>query len=199
MESLQDALGHGVAVAARIGYAVFKSAILKALFIVDEEHLELAIEQDVDLLPLVLIYAPKWVKMAQGLAGRSGREYERKVTLETSLKFLHDECARKKSRYYDIIVNVPQETEGGSNPPATSSGIEEVYPPPGADMKRVNWFYGNVKRLLRFIFHGEVPESSRKWGVDHLRWLAKQKQQGKTQVNELLEEAHKQSNVGKEN
>jgi len=211
LESLQHALSHGIDIAAKIGYAVFKSSVLKALFIIDEEHLELAIEQDVDLLPLFLIYAPKWVKVAQGLAGRHGRGYERKVTLETSLKFLHDECVRKKSRYYDIIVNVPpvegvekedevepvegvEEVDAGDKNPK----VEEVYPPPGADMKRVNWFYGNVKRLLRFIFHGEVPKSSQKWGTEHLRWLKKQEKQGRTDKDALLVEVHKRSKAERE-
>ena len=152
--------------------------ILKVLFIIDEEHLELAIEQDIDLLPIFLIYAPKWVQAAQSLARRQGFGYEQKVTLESAVKFLHDECVRKRVRYYDIIVNLPE----GSDPPP------DVYPPPGADITRVMWFYNNVRRLLRFLFHGEVPESSRKAGIIHLKWLAEQKQKGKTQLGELLEQ-----------
>lgn len=189
LEGLQQALGHGLAVAARIGWKVFQSAVLKALFIIDEEHLETAIEQDVDLLPLFLIYAPQWVKYSRQIAGRmyGGRGiYEHKITLENSLKWLKEQCERRKRGYYDVIVNLP-EPAGSETSEIEESDAEDVFPPPGADMKRVMWFWNNVQRLTRFVFTGEVPKSSKKWGIAHLKWLAEQKKQGK-KISELFEE-----------
>lgn len=194
MENLQKAFGHGFAIASKIGYQVFQSAILKALFILDEKHLEMAIDQDVDLLPLLMIYAPQWVQYSRELVGRMGGSYEHKITMENSLKWLDETCQKRHRRYYDIIVNLPVVV--GSNPSsvgvATPSGKDapvKVYPPLGADAKRLEWWWGNVHRLTRFIFHGEVPPSSKKWGVEHLKWLAQQKAQGTTGLDQLLEKS----------
>lgn len=203
VESLQAALSHGLGIAARISYKIFQSVILKALFFIDEAHLEMAIEQDVDLLPLFMIYAPQWVKYSRDIAGRFGRGYEHKITLENSLKWLKEQCERRRRGYYDIIVNTPNvsNVSNVTNVPnvPNAPNVQEVFPPQGADMKRVMWFWNNVQRLTGFIFRGEVPESSRKWGVEHLKWLAKQKEQGRTQLNELLEEAQKEAEERKQN
>lgn len=174
----------------------------------DEEHLEMAIEQDVDLLPLALIYAPKEVQVARQLAGRmySGRGiYENKITLENSLKWLKEQSERRHKGYYNVIVNLPKPEPGseGSNPAAPVMKEKviaeaEAYPPPGADMKRVTWFWSNVQRLTRFVFTGEVPAESKKWGVEHLRWLAQQQKGGKTELSELLEEAQKEAEERKQ-
>lgn len=192
MESLQKALGHGFAVAAKISYQVFQSAVLKALFIIDEEHLDMAIEQNIDLLPLFMIYAPQWVKSSRDLVGRMGRGVENKITLQNSLKWLDEQCQKRRRRYYDIIVNLPG--GAGSNPasvgvgtPNAKDAVAKVYPPPGADPLRVEWWWGNVQRLTGFVFRGEVPESSKRWGVEHLRWLAQQKAEGTTSLDKLLE------------
>jgi hypothetical protein len=192
LESLQKAFGHGFAVAARISYQVFQSAVLKALFIIDEEHLEMAIEQNIDLLPLFMIYAPQWVKYSRDLVGRMGRGVEQKITLQNSLKWLDEQCQKRRRRYYDIIVNLPGVV--GSNPASVgvptlkgSSQEPKVYPPPGADTQRVEWWWGNVQRLTGFVFRGEVPDSSKRWGVEHLRWLAQQKAEGTTSLDKLLE------------
>lgn len=174
----------------------------------DEEHLKMAIEQDVDLLPLALIYAPKGLETARQIAGRMGGSYEHKITLENSLKWLREQCQSRKKGYYDIIVNLPQSNPDTPNPSdvpgdrTTSVGsnpIPEVFPPPGADMKSVMWFWNNVQRLTRFVFHGEVPASSRKWGVEHLRWLALQQKQGRTELDELLEQGKKEVEERKQN
>lgn len=192
MENLQKALGHGFAIASKIGYQVFQSAVLKAVFLLDEEHLEMAIMQDVDLLPLFMIYAPQWVQYSRQLVGRMGGSYESKITLPMSLKWMDEQCQRRHRRYYDIIVNLPK--VGGSNPPplgaytpTAKDAVAKVYPPPGADPKRLDWWYGNVQRLTRFIFHGEVPPSSKQWGIEHLKWLAQQKAEGTTSLDKLLE------------
>lgn len=170
----------------------------------DEEHLEMAIEQDVDLLPLALIYAPKEVQAARQIAGRmySGRGiYENKITLENSLKWLKEQSERRNKGYYNIIVNLPKPEPGGpaGSDPAPGTTLEEVYPPPGADMKRVMWFWGNVQRLTRFVFTGEVPAESKRWGVNHLRWLAQQQNEGRTELGELLEEGMKEAEERKQN
>lgn len=202
MESLQKALGHGLAVAGRISWKIFQSAILKVLFLMDEEHLEMAIEQNVDMLPLALIYASKGVETARQIAGRMGGSYEHKITLESSLKWLKEQSTGRRRGYYDVIVNLPPldpSSDSNSNSgevPGSRPG-PEVYPPPGADPVRVMWFWSNVQRLTRFVFHGEVPESSRKWGVDHLRWLAEQERQGRTRLDQLLEEADRQNQESK--
>ncbi len=180
MESVQKAFSHGLAVAAKIGYDVFQNAILNALFILDEEHLELAIEQDVDLLPLFLIYAPRWVQQTRQFVGKVRSGYEAKITLQNTLKWLKELCDKRHRRYYDIIVNLPKDQVAGSNPTPT-------YPPPGADEKRVLWYWNNVQRLSQFLFHGEMPESSKKWGIQHLKWLQQQKAEGKTSLDQLLE------------
>jgi len=192
LESLQNALGHGLAVAAKISYQVFQSAVLKALFILDEEHLEIAIQQDIDLLPLFMIYAPQWVKASRDLVGRMGRGVEQKITLQNSLKWLDEQCQKRRRRYYDIIVNLPGDV--GSNPipvsvmtPTAKDAPAKIYPPPGADAQRVEWWWGNVQRLMGFVFRGEVPQSSKQWGIEHLKWLKQQKEQGTTSLDKLLE------------
>lgn len=192
MENLQRALGHGFAVAAKIGYQVFQSAVLKAVFLLDEKHLEMAIEQNVDLLPLFMIYAPQWVQYSRQLVGRMGGGYEHKITLQNSLKWLDEQCQRRRRGYYDVIVNLPKVV--GSNPtplgvatPNAKDASAKVYPPPGADPQRLEWWWGNVQRLTAFVFRGEVPSSSKKWGVEHLKWLAMQKAQGTTELDKLLE------------
>jgi hypothetical protein len=195
LEGFPRALGHGFAVAAKVGYQVFQSAILRVIFLLDEKHLELAIDQDVDLLPLFMIYAPQWVKSTRDLINRMGMGYEAKITLQSSLKWLDEQCQKRNKGYYDIIVNLPKtEAVVGSNPtpvgvmtPNAKDAPAKVYPPPGADPQRVEWWWGNVQRLTRFIFHGEVPPSSKKWGLEHLKWLAQQKAQGTTSIDQLLE------------
>jgi hypothetical protein len=191
LESLQNALGHGFAVATKIGYTVFQSAVLKALFILDEEHLEMAIQQNVDLLPLFMIYAPQWVKYSRDMVARMGGNYENKITLQNSLKWLDEQCQKRHRRYYDIIVNLPGAV--GSNPtpvraaaPNAKDAVAKVYPPPGADPQRVEWWWGNVQRLTKFVFRGEVPESSKKYAIEHLKWMAQQKAQGTTSLDKLL-------------
>ncbi len=250
MESVQAALGKGFVIAARLGLRVFRTAVFNALFLLSEEDLELGIEQEVDLLGLFLIYAPQHVKIARQFAGRAGRGFEKKLTLENALRWVKEECDRKKTRHYDVIVNLPEgcqswivhlarglrkkkfrrklkETEAPSKLVSqkirelresyTAMSSEErtklakgrgnmktvrelmgepipdgVYLPPGADMKRVNWFWGNCQRLLKFTFYGKVPKATKQWGVDHLRWLAAREKEGKTKLKELLEEGHKQ-------
>lgn len=191
MESLQNALSHGFGIAMRISYKVFQSAVLKALFIIDEDHLELAIEQDVDLLALFLIYAPQWVKYSQSIAKSMAAGVEHKVTLPTSLKWLKQQCAPRKRRYYDIIVNLPAEV-AGSNPTPTNMD-SEVFPPPGADEKRVQWYWGNVQRLTAFVFHNTVPASTKQYAIMHLKWLKQQQDQGKTKLGDLLEAAKREA------
>lgn len=183
MENIQKALGHGFAVASKIGYQVFQSVVMKAICILDEEHLEMAIDQNIDLLPLFMIYAPQWVQYSRQLVGRMGGGYEHKITLEKSLKWLDEQCQRRHRSYYNVIVNLPKSE--GSNP--ASEGSEKVYPPHGSDSQRVEWWWGNVQRLTRFVFHGEVPASSKQWGIEHLKWLAQQKAQGTTAIDKLLE------------
>lgn len=193
MESLQKALGHGFAVATRIGYHLFESAVLKVLFsLIDEEHLELAIQQNVDLLPLFMIYAPQWTKYSRDLVARMGGSYENKITLQNSLKWLDEQSHKKRLRYYDMIVNLPVVV--GSNLPSVGVAtpnakdpVVKVYPPPGADAQRVEWWWGNVQRLTKFVFRGEVPDSSKKWAIEHLKWLAQQQAQGTTSLDKLLE------------
>ena len=198
MESLQNALTHGFSIAMRISYKVFQSAVLKALFIIDEDHLELAIEQDVDLLALFLIYAPQWVKYSQGIAKSMAAGVEHKVTLPTSLKWLKQQCTPRKRRYYDIIVNLPADV-AGSNPipagsnPAPPNPDSEVFPPPGADEKRVQWYWGNVQRLTAFVFHNTVPEPTKRYAIMHLKWLKEQQDQGKTKLGDLLEAAKREA------
>lgn len=203
MEALQNALGHGFAVAGKIGYKLFLSSILKALTIFDEEHFELAIEQDIDLLPLLMIYAPQWVQTARQFVGRMGQGAERKITLQNSLKWFDEECQKRHWRYYDTVVNLPGDV--GSNPasvgaaaPNAKDAVAKVYPPPGADARRVEWWWGNMQRLIGFIFRGEVPASSKHWAVEHLKWLAQQQQEGKKSLNQLLESAMK-DREGKQN
>ncbi|MDP2103726.1 MAG: hypothetical protein Q8K26_02295, partial [Candidatus Gracilibacteria bacterium] len=108
---------------------------------------------------------------------------------------LKEQSERRSKGYYNIIVNLPKPEPGmpeGSNP------TPEVYPPPGADMKRVMWFWSNVQRLTRFVFTGEVPPESKKWGVEHLRWLAQQHKEGRTDLGELLEKAQKEAEERKQ-
>jgi hypothetical protein len=208
LESLQKAFSHGLVVASRIGYQVFQTVILNALFIIDEKHLEMAIEQDVDLLPLLMIYAPQWIQPTKQLVGRMGGGYENRITLENSLKWLDEQCQKRHRGYYDIIVNLPKtdpKVEGSNPLPTTTTapGVTsptaatdaskksqpKVYPPPGADAKRVEWWWGNVQRLTRFIFRGEVPTSSKKWGIEHLKWRAQQEAEGAKNVDQLLAKA----------
>ena len=179
MESLQGALGRGVAIAARIGYKLFENTILNLLFLMDDEHLEMAIEQDVDLLGMFMIYAPRHLKAAQQLVSRIGRGYqwERKITLERGLKWVKEKSEARGRRCYDIIVNLPE----GSQVP------DDVFPPPDYDMKRVEWFWTNVVQILRFVFRGEVSTATKKWGIGHLKWLKQQQAQGKTELPELIE------------
>lgn len=184
MESLQAALGKGFAVAARLGYKVFRTAVFNALFLLSEEDLELAIEEDVDLLGLFLIYGPQHVKLARQFVGRVGRGSEKKVTLENCLRWVKEECDRKKTRHYDVIVNLPEDAD----PPP-----EGVYLPPGADMKRVEWFWGNCQRLLDYTFYGRISNVTKKWGVEHFRWLAQQQEEGKKELKDLLETAHNEA------
>lgn len=190
MESLQHALGHSVAIAAKIGYKLFENTILHLLFLMDDEHLEMAIEKDVDLLGMFMIHAPRHLKAAQQLVSRIGRGYrwERKITKERALKWVKEKCEARGRRAYAIIVNVPKVEQVEKNHQvAASDKMEEVYPPPGADMKRVEWFWTNVVQILRFIFRGEVSTATKKWGVGHLKWLNEQQAQGKTELPELIE------------
>lgn len=184
MESLQAAMGKGFGLAARVGIKVFRTAVFNILLLLSEEDLELAIKEDVDLLGLFLIYAPQHVKIARQFVGRVGKGSERKVTLENSLKWIKEECGRKKTRHYDVIVNLPE----GAEP------AEGVFPPPGYDKKRVKWFWGNVQRLMDFAFYGKIPRATKKWGVDHLRWLAQQ-DKDKKDIPDLLKTGHKESNA----
>lgn len=184
MESLQAALGKGFGVAARLGTKVFRTAVFNALFLLGKEDLELAIEEDVDLLGLFLIYAPQHVKLARQLVGRVGKGFERKITLENSLRWVKEECDRKGTPHYDVIVNLPEDA-----PPAA----EGVYLPPGADKKRVEWFWGNCQRLMNYAFYGKIPEATKKWGVEHLRWLAQQQKEGNTAIKDLLKKGHEES------
>jgi len=185
LEALGDALSRGLSIAAKISYNVFKSAVLKALFIIDEKYLVVAIEQDVDLLPLFMIYAPQWVKVAQGFASKLGRGQEHKITLPNALKWLREMCEQRHRGYYDLIVNLPE----GVDPQP------DVFPPPGADPLRVEWFWGNVERLSSFMFRGVVPESSKRWAINHLKWL---KEQETKDINKLLEQSQKESNTKQE-
>ncbi len=188
MESIQAALGKGLGLAARVGIKVFRTAVFNILFLLSEEDLELAIKEDVDLLGLFLIYAPQHAKIAQQFVGKIGKGSERKITLENSLKWIKEECDRKKTRHYDVLVNLPELPEG-ADPPA-----EGVFPPPGYDKKRVKWFWGNVQRLMNFAFYGKIPPATKKWGVEHFRWLARQ-EKGKSDIPGLLRTGHKESNA----
>lgn len=196
MESVTGALNKGIQVATKITYTVVKSAILKVVFFLDEEHLELAIEQDVDLLPLFLIYSPQGAKAVRQLAGRAGRGFARQITLPSTLKWLKEQCERRGKKYYDIIVNLPEDAE------PVEPG-KEVYPPIGHDVKRVAWWWGNVERLTKFFLKGVMPRSSKKWAVEHLRWLKEQEEKGKEGVNRLLkqvaDERRKKLKEGKQN
>jgi hypothetical protein len=195
VESLGKAFGHGFAVASKIGYHMFQNVILNALFIFDEEHLEMAIDQDVDFLALLMIYAPQWAKYSRELVGRFGQGYETKITLASSLKFLDEQCQRRHRRYYDVIVNLPK-TEA-TDPPATLPTVtstpdgkppEKVYPPPRADQKRLDWWDKNMTKLTCYVFRGEVPESTRQWAIAHLKWRAQQMKEGKKDFNELMKQ-----------
>jgi len=194
LEALGEALSRGLSIAAKISYNVFKSAVLKALFIIDEKYLVVAIEQNVDLLPLFLIYAPQWVKVAQGFASKLGRGQEHKITLPNALKWLKETCEQRKRGYYKIIVNLSEAEGSNLNPnkvdAKTSPFREEVYPPAGADAVRVQWFWGNVERLTNFMFRGVVPDSSKQWAIAHLKWL---KEQETKDINKLLEQSSKES------
>ena len=185
MEALGDVLSRGLNIAARISYNVFKSAILKALFIIDEKYLVVAIDENVDLLPLFMIYAPQWVKVAQQFASKLGRGQEHKITLPNSLKWLKETCDQRRRGYYKLIVNLP---EGAEAP-------KDIFPPPGADPVRVEWFWANVERLTNFMLKGVVPESSKQWAIAHLRWL---KEQETKDINELLKQSQKESNAKQE-
>ena len=183
MESLTAALGKGFGIAATLGHRVFRTAIFNALFLFDEEDLEFGIDNDVDLLAVFLIYAPQHVKLARQLVGRVGKGFERKVTLANSLRWVHEECKRKGTHHYDVIVNLPE----GAPPPK-----EGKYPPKGYDRKRVQWLWQNVKRLLKFAFYGTVPRATKQWGVDHLKWRVEMEAQGKREMGELLRGAKEQ-------
>ncbi len=185
MESLQAALGKGFGLAARIGIKVFRTAVFNALFLLSEEDLELAIEEDVDLLGLFLIYAPQHVQMARQFAGRVGKGFERKITKENSLRWVKEECDRKGTRHYDVIVNLPE----GADPPA-----EGRYLPKGYDKERVKWFWGNVQRLLNYVIYGKISKSTKQWGVEHLRWLAQQ-EKGKNDISGLLNKGHEEADA----
>jgi len=223
-----------------------------------EEDLELGIEQEVDLLGLFLIYAPQHVKIAKQFAGRAGKGFDKKMTLENALRWVKEECDRKKTRHYDVIVNPPggckpwiahlarglrekkfrrklEETEsnraglmsqkiGELRESYAALSVEEraklakaranmktvrelmgdpilegVYLPPGADMKRVKWFWGNCQRLMKFTLYGKVPQATKTWGVNHLKWLAARKQEGKKEMSELLAEGHRQAQEAGQN
>jgi hypothetical protein len=184
MESLQGALGKGLGVAARISYKIFRSAVFSILFMLDEEDMELGIREDVDLLGLFLIYAPRHVQIARQLAGRAGRGFERKVTLENALRWVKEECDRRGTRHYDVLVNLPEDAE----PPP-----EDVFPPHGYDTKRVKWFWTNVQRLLNYVLYGKVTDVTKKWSVEHLRWLKQQEEGEKTEIKQLLARGREES------
>ncbi len=112
MESVQAVLGKGFGIAARLGVRVFRTAVFNSLFLLSEEDLKLGIEQDVDLLGLFLIYAPQHVKIVKQFAGKAGRGFDKKLTLENALRWVKEECDRKKTHHYDVIVNLP----GGCKP-----------------------------------------------------------------------------------
>lgn len=195
MESLTAALGKGFGIAARLGHRVFRTAVFNALFLFNEEDLVFGIDNDVDLLAVFLIYAPQHVKMARQLVGRVGKGFEKKVTLANSLRWVHEECKRKGTRHYDVIVNLPKDA-----PPP----VEGKYPPKGYDRKRVQWLWNNVKRLLKFAFYGTVPKATKQWGVDHLKWLAAQQQKGDVtalinQAKEEVNDRKKKVKVAKQN
>ena len=198
MESVQAILGKGFGVAARLGYRVFRTAVFNALFMLSEEDLELGIEEKVDLLGLFLIYAPQHVRIVRQFVGRTGKGFEKKITLANSLRWVKEECDRKKTHHYDVIVNLPP-LEPGSNPGevAGSNPAAPVYPPPGADMKRVNWFWKQCQNLMNYAFYGKVSQATKKWGVEHLKWLAARQKEGKTEMSDLLAEGHKQARESK--
>jgi len=185
MESFQAVLGKGFGLAARLGIKVFRTAVFNALFLLSEEDLELAIEEDVDLLGLFLIYAPQHVQMARQFAGRVGKGFERKITKENSLRWVKEECDRKGTRHYDVIVNLPEDAP----PPA-----EGRYLPKGYDKERVKWFWGNVQRLLNYVLYGKIPPVTKKWGVKHLKWLAQQ-EKGKKDISGLLNKGHEEADA----
>jgi len=182
MESLTAALGKGFGIAARLGHRVFRTAVFNALFLFNEEDLVFGIENDVDLLAVFLIYAPQHVKIARQLVGRVGKGFERTVTLASSLRWVHEECKRKGTRHYDVIVNLPEDA-----PPPP----EGVYPPPGYDKKRVAWLWKNCQNLLKFAFYGEkaISKSTKKWAVDHLKWRVQQAAQGIMDPQDLVKQA----------
>lgn len=196
MESLQAALdlglGKGLAIAARLGYRVLRTAVFNMLFIFDEEDLKLAIERDVDLLAMFLIYAPKQVEIVRRFAGRVGKGFDKKVTLPNTLRWVKEECDRKKCHHYDVIVNVPKvEAVEKGNQVEKIDPVEPVYPPPGADMKSVNWFWKNCQKLMKCILYGEISPETKRWGVEHLRWRVEQEKEVKKELKDLLQEAHK--------
>jgi len=256
LESLQAVLGKGFGIAARLGVRVFRTAVFNALFLLSEEDLELGIEQDVDLLGVFLIYAPQHVKIVRQFAGKAGRGFEKKITVENSLRWVKEECDRKHTRHYDVIVNLPEgceawishltkglqdhafqmkrkettdssrlvslkirelrksytalsiekRTEQAKKVKGNMNTVRElmgdpipdgVYLPPGADMKRVKWFWGNCQHLLNFTLYGTVSKVTKQWGVEHLKWLAARQKEGKTEMKELLEEGHKQARESK--
>jgi len=185
MEALGAAFGKGFAVAARLGIRVFRTAVFNALFLLDEEDLALAIEEDVDLLGLFLIHASQYVNLAQQFVGKIGKGSEKKITLENSLKWIKEECDRKGTRHYDVIVNLPE----GAEP------AEGVFPPPGYDKKSVEWFWKNVQRLMNYVFYGKTSKVTKEWGVEHLKWLVQQQTEGKTKIEELLNKGHKEADA----
>lgn len=185
MESLQAAMGKGFGLAARVGIKVFRTAVFNILFLLSEEDLELAIKEDVDLLGLFLIYAPQHVQMARQFVGRVGKGFEKKITKENSLRWVKEECDRKGTHHYDVIINLPADVK-----PAA----EGQHLPKGYDKERVKWFWGNVQRLLNYVLYGKIPSTTKKWGVEHLRWLTQQKK-GKSDISELLKTGHNESNA----
>ena len=196
MESLQPILGKGLAIAARLGYRVFRTAIFNALFLMDEDDLEMAIEKDVDLLGMFLIYTPQQLKITRQFVGRIAKGYNLKnITLSNSLRWAKEESDRKKTRHYDVIVNVPKvEPVEGVDAVEKVDIVDKgdpVYPPPGADMKRVNWFWGNVQRLLEYFINGRVSNLTKRWGVEHLKWRVQQEAAGKRDMADLLKEVRK--------
>ena len=156
----------------------------------------MAIDQNVDLLGVAMIYAPQWLKSSQQVARQVGRGADAKITRESSLKWLDEQCQARRRRYYSIIVNLPPD-DAGSNPAQTATTQGElpkkVYPPLGADPKGVEWWWSNVERLKNFVFKGEVSDSTKHWCIEHLKWVAAQKAQGKTKLGDLLEAAHQPS------
>ncbi|GAI46793.1 unnamed protein product, partial [marine sediment metagenome] len=134
-------------------------------------------------LGLFLIHAPQHVQIARQFVGKIGKGSEKKITLENSLKWIKEECDRKKTRHYDVIVNLSPDAD----PP------EGVYPPPGYDKKSVKWFWGNCQRLMNYVFYGKTSKVTKEWGVEHLKWLVQQQKEGKTDIKELLETGHEEA------